>query len=42
MWQASPAQIMPSPALIVSLTGNRFPNKLGHNVPKNILRKLSF
>ena len=36
------AVIVHSPALIAPLPVNRFPNKLAHEVPNNILRNPSF
>ena len=37
-----PALIVPSPALIVHLPVNRFPNKLAPNVPNSILKNVPF
>ena len=33
-----PAQIIPSPALLIPLLLNIFPNELGRNLPNNIFR----
>ena len=41
-WKSCPALIVPSLVLIVPLPVNRFPNKLGPNLPNNIERNLPF